>query len=438
MGPLDYLFGLERHGIKLGLDNIGALCEALGHPEQSFAPILVAGTNGKGSVAAMLDTALRSAGYTTGRYTSPHLSDLRERFVIGGRPIARDLLAWEAQRLHTTIQHLQASRRLVSPPTFFEATTAIAFSLFRQAGANVAVLEVGMGGRFDATNVVTPVAAVITTIDRDHEHYLGSTLEAIAFEKAGVIKSGALVVSGETKPGPAAVIARVCDEREARLIEAGDGVEVDVTLEYGRSIVEIATPVRRYGPARMRLRGRHQVANAVTAIRLLEELRSIGLPVGASDILDALTQTRWPGRLELIEIGERRSVLFDAAHNVAAATSLADYLREVYPGGMPLIFAASRDKDSVGMLRAVAGAVTRVICPQLATRRTCDPTEIVERAREACPALRVELADSPSAALDAAWREANAVCAAGSIYLLSELTDRIGAGGDGGVASQES
>ena len=432
MGPLDYLFGLERHGIKLGLDNIGALCEALDHPERSFAPILIAGTNGKGSVAAMLDTALRSAGYTTGRYTSPHLSDLRERFVIGGRPIARDMLAWEAQRLRTTIRRLQATRRLESPPTFFEATTAIAFSLFRQAGANVAVLEVGMGGRFDATNVVTPAAVGITTIDRDHQQYLGSSLEAIAFEKAGIIKPGALVVTGETKPEPAAVITRISNEQDARLVAAGDGVDVAVTVDDGRNVVEIATPIRRYGPARMALRGRHQVANAVTAIRLLEELRSIGLPVGASDILDALTETRWPGRLELIECGERGAVLFDAAHNVAAATSLADYLREVYPGGVPLVFAASSDKDGVGMLQALATAVTRVFCPPLETPRATDPTEFVARARVACPDLPIESADSPSAALDTAWLDGGVACAAGSIFLLGELTGALGSG-DGGA-----
>ena len=431
MGPLDYLFGLEQHGIKLGLDNIGALCEAQDHPEQSFASILVAGTNGKGSVAAMLDTALRSAGYTTGRYTSPHLTDLRERFVIGGRPIARDMLAWEAQRLQTTIKRLQASGRLETPPTFFEATTAIAFSLFRQAGANVAVLEVGLGGRFDATNIVTPAAVGITTIDLDHEQYLGATLAAIAFEKAGTIKPGSLVVSGETKPEAADVITRVSHEQEARLVAAGDGVEAAVTLDAGRSLVEITTPIRRYGPARMGLRGRHQVANAVTAIRLLEELRSIGLPVGASDILDALTETRWPGRLELIECGERGAVLLDAAHNVAAATSLADYLREVYPGGVPLVFTASRDKDGIGMLRALAAVVSRVYCPRLDTSRANDPGEFVARARLACPELPIESVDSPAAALDAAWREGGVACAAGSIFLLGELAVALGLGDDG-------
>ena len=230
---LDYLFSLEQYGIKLGLDNIRTLCEALGHPERRFTSLVVAGTNGKGSVAAMVDRALQSAGYPTGRFTSPHLVRVEERFAVDGRPVTPAVLTREASRLRRIVGQLLSTGRLAAPPTYFEATTAIALSLFCEAGVRVAVLEVGMGGRFDATNVVTPAAAVITSIDLDHQQFLGATLEAIAFEKAGVIKPETLVVCGETKTPAAEVVRRVCREQQARLIEPIGEVTTQVTLSDG-------------------------------------------------------------------------------------------------------------------------------------------------------------------------------------------------------------
>ena len=320
---IDYLFGLEQYGIKLGLDNIRALRQALGYPDRAFASIVVAGTNGKGSVAAMVDTALRSAGYVTGRFTSPHLVDLEERFTIDGRPVSHETLAQEAHHLRATVCQLQADGCLGAPPTFFEATTAMALSLFRRAAIQVAVLEVGMGGRFDATNVVTPAAVAITSIDFDHQQYLGSTLAEIAFEKAGVIKPGALVVVGETKPSAVEVLRRVCREHEGRLVEPMSQVETRVTMRGGVTELEMTTPCRRYGPVQLGLRGRHQVGNAAVAVRLLEELHAYGLHVPGDAILDGLTKTQWRGRLELVRVDARRSVVLDAAHNVASATALA-------------------------------------------------------------------------------------------------------------------
>ena len=425
MGPIDYLFSLEQYGIKLGLDNIAALCEGLDHPEQAFTPILVAGTNGKGSVAAMLDTALRSSGYATGRFTSPHLVHLEERFAVNGRAVSQDTLAREAQRLRTTIQRLQAIGKLERAPTFFEATTAIAFSLFRQSGAHVGVLEVGMGGRFDATNIVNPAAAVITSIDLDHQRYLGSTLEEIAFEKAGVIRRGILVVSNESKPAAFEVFRDICSELEARLVDAGEEVDARVELRDGRTELEMTTPIRRYGPVLMSLRGRHQVRNAIAAVRLLEELRSIGVPVTAPAILDALTETRWPGRLDLVRVDDRRAVLLDAAHNAAAAATLAAYLREVHPAGVPLVFGAARDKDAAGMLRALDGAVTRVICVPLRTHRALTADELADVVKTTSPELPVAIADSAPDALETAWADGDMACAAGSIYLIGELVPHL-------------
>ena len=420
--PLDYLFGLEQHGVKLGLDNIGTLCAALGHPEQSFRSVIVAGTNGKGSVAALIDTALQASGLTTGRFTSPHLIHLEERFCINGRPISHKSLSDLAAQLQTIIGALQTSGRLEAPPTFFEATTALAFTLFQRSGVEMAVIEVGMGGRFDATNIVTPIAAVITTVDLDHQQFLGHTLPEIAFEKAGVIKSGILVVTAETKPAALAVVRRVCLERRARLVESPRDVTTTVALHGGFTEAELTTPRANYGPLRLSLRGRHQVDNACAAVRLLEELDVVP-PVPSTAIEAALTTTSWPGRLELLSGEGPRCVLLDAAHNSAAAAALGRYLAEVYPNGLPLVFAAMHDKDVVGIMRLLAPRVTRVVCTSLQNPRAFGARELAEIVTGACPDLPTAVQDSPRLALETAWSNNDVVCAAGSAYLVGEVTD---------------
>ncbi len=418
---IDFLFDLEQFGVKLGLDNIRLLCAALGHPDRSFKSIIVAGTNGKGSVAAMIETALRAGGCTAGRYCSPHLMALEERFTVAGRPVARETLAAEADRLRETVERLLDDGRLAAPPTFFEATTAVALSLFARAGIDAAVLEVGMGGRFDATNVVTPVAAAISSIDLDHQQYLGATLADIAFEKAGVIKPGAVVVTGETKPPALDVLRRVARERGARLIEAPRDVEIRAALRGGWTEVEMTTPMRRYGPLRLALRGRHQVGNAAVAVRLLEGLHDCGLPVPPEAILEGLGGVRWAGRLDVAAVDARRSIVLDAAHNPAAVAAFATYVEEVWPGGVPLVFAALRDKDVKGMLRALGNAVTAIYCPPLASPRALPPDALLAEIRSTRPDLRALAAASPAAALDAAWRLGDVIGAAGSTYLVGEV-----------------
>ncbi len=420
-GSIDYLFSLEQFGIKLGLDNIRTLREALGYPDRSFRSIIVAGTNGKGSVAAMLDSALRAAGYATGRFTSPHLVGLEERFALAGRPVDRASLEAEAGRLRAVIARLLDEGRLPAPPTFFEATTAVALALFRRRGVAVAVLEVGMGGRFDATNAVAPIAVAIPSIDLDHQQFLGATLADIAREKAGVIKPGALVVVGETKPQAVEVFRRACRERSCRLVEPRRDVETRAALRDGCTELTLATPRGRYGPLRLGLRGRHQADNAAVAVRLLEELHRYGLPVSRDAVLAGLASARWPGRLELIRVGERRRLLLDAAHNVASAAAFAAYVGETWPQGMPLVFGALRDKDVGGMARALGSAVTAAICPPLASRRALPPDALIARIRAARPDLSVIAAPSPRAALETAWRRSDVIGAVGSTYLIGEL-----------------
>src|ERR1700682_772361 len=194
--PLEWVFGLEQFGIKLGLDNITLLLDALGHPERAFRSVHVGGTNGKVSVTAMVDAALRAAGHRSARYTSPHLIDLNERFVIDGRQVTDEALRDSASRVRSAVESLRIDRALATPPTFFEATTAVAFELFSRAAVEAAVLEVGLGCRLDAPNVLSPTMSAITSIALDHEMYLGPTLRHIAIEKAGIIKPGVPVVVG--------------------------------------------------------------------------------------------------------------------------------------------------------------------------------------------------------------------------------------------------
>ena len=422
IAPLEYLFGLERYGIKLGLSNIAELCRALDHPERLFPSVIVAGTNGKGSVAAMVEKALRTAGLKTGCFTSPHLVALEERFAIGGQAISSDDLAREAATLQATVLDLQAARRLEAPPTFFEATTAIAFSLFRRSSVQVAILEVGMGGRFDATNIVTPSVAVVTNIDFDHQQHLGRTLSEIAFEKAGVIKPDGLVVTGETKPEPLGVLRETCAERRCRLLEAPADVHADVTMSNGLTHMTLTTPVGKYGPLVLALRGRHQVENAAVAVRVLETLGETGLgSIDAAAIRAGLTDTRWPGRLELVHVPGRGALLLDAAHNGASAAALQRYLGECYPSGVPMVLAAMRDKDVPEMLRALRPSATRAICTSVSTPRAMSATDLDALVASCCPDLARAVADTPRAAVDLGWQASDVVCAAGSVYLVGAL-----------------
>jgi len=260
---LDYLFALEQFGIKFGLENIRAIVDSLGHPELAYETVHIAGTNGKGSVAAMVDSALRRAGRRSARYTSPHLIDLRERFVIDGAPVAADALDEAVGDVRRRIDALRQAGALQVQPTFFEVTTAVAFELFRRAAVDIAVVEVGLGGRLDATNVVSPQVTAITSIAFDHEQYLGSTIREIALEKAGIIKAGVPVVVGPMSSEALDAIAEVARDRGASLVRACDGVEWTTVLR---------TPTRDYGQVDLALRGEHQIANGVVAVRVLEQL----------------------------------------------------------------------------------------------------------------------------------------------------------------------
>jgi dihydrofolate synthase/folylpolyglutamate synthase len=425
MNAIEYLFGLEFHGHKLGLENIRTLADALGRPQDAYRSVHVAGTNGKGSVCAMLDAALRAAGHRVGLYTSPHLVHLEERFVVDGVPAARDEVEDVIDHIRALAEELQAHSRLRSVPTYFEVATATAFELFRRAGVNVAVLEVGLGGRLDATNVASPAVGVITNIDLEHEQYLGSTLAAIAGEKAGIVKPGMTVVTAERKPEARDVIARTCRDQRATLVDALAGAQVVATTIEGRIRASIDTPGRSYPAAVLGLRGRHQLDNAIVALRALEALDAAGIRVPPDAAVAGLEQARWPGRLDLIELGDGRRLLLDAAHNPAGARTLAAYLAETFPEGLPMVIGAVRDKDHRGMLTALLPHATRVVVTEPPTPRAAPVDHLATAVRDTLEELRhpaqVFKVPDRGRALERAFGGGSTVCVTGSIFLIGAV-----------------
>ena len=420
---LDRLFALETFGIKLGLDNISRLCAALGHPERTFASLHVAGTNGKGSVTAMAHAALVASGVRAARFISPHLVDLSERFVIGESPVTRDALQEAADDVLDCAEKLIANGTLAVHPTFFEATTAIAFELFRRQQVEVAVIEVGLGGRYDSTNVITPLAGAITSIGLDHQQHLGDTIEAIAFEKAGIIKPGMDLVTGAVPDAARDVIARVAADQGARIIDANTDTRVTGSNAEG-STLTIETPENRYGPLSLALRGEHQVGNARVAIRLVEAARRRGIGVTKEAIERGLTRVDWPGRLERIRVDGGREVLLDAAHNVDGAQALAAYLA-TEPQRPALVIGVMRDKDIEGILAALLPVVSSVIATAAPTPRAIPARDLANRIAAMGARVPVRVEPDPTSAVEQALAASSTVCVAGSIFVVGAVRDAL-------------
>jgi dihydrofolate synthase/folylpolyglutamate synthase len=428
---LERLFALENFGIKLGLHNMQTLCAALGHPERSFASLHVAGTNGKGSVTAFAHRALVSQGLRAARYVSPHLVDLSERFVIDAAPVDARTLQQAADDVLAVVDRLRSDGTLSVTPTFFEVTTAMAFEMFRRADVEVAVIEVGLGGRFDATNVITPLAAAVTTIGMDHQQHLGTTIAAIAREKAGIIKEGVPVVIGDLPSQAVEVIQRVAEERGSEVVPAHAGVKTITSMEAGRARLTLETPAARYGPLTLSLRGSHQVGNAIVATRLLETAGRYGITVSRAAIERGLTTTEWAARLELLAVDKQRRVLIDAAHNPDGAAALADYLRQWHPEKPPLVISVMRDKDVDQILTILVPVTSDVIATRAPSPRAIPEAELARRIADVqvragrVPAVTT-VAD-PAAAVDAALERGNVVCVAGSIFLAGAVRDALNA-----------
>ncbi len=415
MTPQGRLATREFFGVKLGLVTIRTLVDALGHPERTGTPVIIAGTNGKGSVTAMVSHALHAAGLRVGRYTSPHLVHLRERFVIDGTPVTDEALDAALQEVFDAEDALLSRSALPGPATYFELTTATAFVLFRAAAVDVAVLEVGLGGRLDATNVVDAPFAAITSIGFDHMVYLGDSLAQIAAEKAGVIATGATVVSGVTDEEPARVIAETCTQRRATLIRAEDDVRIGRT---DSPALTLETPLRTYGPLVLGLHGAHQVANASVAVRLLEALEAAGIGGGRDAIVAGLTQARWPGRLDRRTLPSGVPIVLDGAHNPDGARALAAWLQATAFTPVTLVTACMRDKDIDGLLAPLLPLASRVIATTVDLPRSLPADALASRIATLAPGLRVEAAATPADALRTASSGSARVVVAGSLFLV--------------------
>jgi dihydrofolate synthase/folylpolyglutamate synthase len=418
---IEWLYGLQHFGIKLGLDNIRALLEILGHPERAFRSAHVAGTNGKGSVAAMIDALLAASGVRSGLFTSPHLVRPHERVRIAGEEIGDEELQRRLAAIRKSIETATRDGRLEAHPSFFEVITATALQAFADHDLQAAALEVGLGGRLDATNAVEADVAVIVSIDLDHTKTLGPTLTKIAGEKAGIIKRGQPVICGATQPEVREVIRQVCRERGAVFLDARDEVRL---LSADGDGFSLRSAKLDYSGLNCSLLGRHQVDNARIALAAFEPLMErLGLEPDPAAVREGLASVRWAGRLEWIEArnGLPR-FLVDGAHNASGMAALVSYLRGLPLPRPVLLVGATSGKPLPELLGPLAPLVDGVVVTQPPVERGLDPAEV---AREIEPVFGpVEAVQERGEALERACALAGGeryVLVTGSLYLVGEI-----------------
>lgn len=383
---LEWLDSLQGSGIRPGLGRIRALLRSLGNPHRAYPSIIVAGTNGKGSTCATLNSILLTSGYLTGMYTSPHLVDIGERWMIGGKPITEELFEESIETLR------RAAERIGITPTYFEALTVIAFIAFEQARCEVVVLEVGMGGRLDATNVVRPIAALITPIGIDHTEFLGNTLRKITAEKAGVIHRGAIVVTSNHDP----VVLSVLERRAAR---------------FGNAFVVIRGDEAKDLP----LRGEFQRSNVSLAIRAARELRSRLPRITEESIARGVARTRWRGRLERMTIGGKE-IWVDGCHNLHAARAIAPFIERNLARPRLLVFGIMKEKDVAGVTALLFPMFDEIIATDPYPPRSEPLENLVAIATQLD--IRVSAESQPERAIGRALAsDKRTILVAGSLYL---------------------
>jgi dihydrofolate synthase/folylpolyglutamate synthase len=374
---IDYLFGLQKHGIKLGLDKTREVLSLVGNPHKQLRCVHVAGTNGKGSVSAMIASVLRAHGFRVGLFTSPHLVSFTERIRVDEREITESEVADLTDEIRGKIDKTDKELN----PTFFEVVTAIAFVYFVRQGVDWVVIETGMGGRLDATNVIAPDVSVITSISYDHREFLGESLSEIAGEKAGIIKEGIPVVSAPQLPEAAEVIANAAREKAAQLFVYGE----DFTGTIESSGMEGTRFNYSDGSVRMEglftpLAGEYQVMNAALAIKAVSVALKSSEAINSEVIKTGLAATRWRGRLELVSA--HPPIIVDGAHNAAAAAALAGFIKKYLAGRkIILVLGIMADKEIGNILNALLPVVTETIFTSPAYSRAESPHRLVNLAR---------------------------------------------------------
>src|SRR6516164_3529674 len=408
---------------KFNLENITVLMERLGRPDRTYPIVHIAGTNGKGSTAAFLESILRVAGFRTGLNTSPHLERINERFRVNGEEISDELFATTFTRIHSVIEELLAEGKLRAHPTYFECVTALAFEVFARERVDFAVIEVGLGGRLDATNIVCPVATVITRIDFDHENFLGHSVKEIAGEKAGIFKCQVPAVIAPQLPEARDVLLNQARELACPLVETGKAFRIErEEVEDGRvraTVREMTTD--RAIQLAPRLRGRFQLQNALNAVAVALILQGRNYRIGDEDIARGISEAEWPGRIERLQT--RPDVYLDGAHNPGAARELARFVEEnFHRRRVYIIFGAMRDKavdEVTGMLFPLA---SEVIFTEPQTPRAVSATELAEMAGH--HAAHYSVIAEAEQAMDEVLAKAqpeDAIFITGSLYLVGQV-----------------
>lgn len=421
---LQYLLSLghETLAMKLGLRNTQLLLERLGNPQNAFESVQIAGTNGKGSTAVMLDSICRAGGIRTGLYTSPHLISITERIKIAGEEISSSDFAELATDVRSAADALLAQGKVQALPTFFEHLTAIGLLAFQKAGVELAILETGLGGRLDATTVAGAKTVAITPIAMDHEEYLGDTLAEIAGEKAAIIRSGVRALVGNQDPVAVQVILDHSLEVGVVPDIVSPGVILQSVTRDGQYTICLKTPGNEYENLLIGLRGRHQIENASLAVRVAEGLREKGFTISKATIYEGIEGARFSGRLELIEGAPR--VLLDGAHNPAGARALGHYLNEHVDAPITLVFGAMKDKKLDEIAQALFPKATQLIITAPHNSRAAEPEQLRKLAIRYLSPESIYVASHFSEALDKANEitpPSGLICVTGSLYLVGEV-----------------
>lgn len=416
-----WMFGLERFGIKLGLENISEFLSRIGNPERDFKSVHVTGTNGKGSVCVLVSEILRKHGLNVGLYTSPHLVDFRERIKVNGREISEKDVVRIGLELRETMQAM-ASEDREKQLTFFEFTTALAFRYFSDRKVDIVVAEVGMGGRLDATNVLAPEVSVITRIGLEHTNYLGTTIPDIAREKAGIIKNGVGAITCEKRPEALSVIESACSRKNAPLRALGKDFDVSrirMTLNGTEFDYDGAKPLK---DLKVRLLGGYQAENAAAAIAAVEGLVERGVSVSEEELREGLWGARWPGRMDIVS--RRPLVILDGSHNPDGVATTVSVLRQLRLAPLTFVIGCMDDKDARGIVRALAPIAAKMIVTQARYKRALS-AEVLHRIVNEEFDGAAEVEPGANAALEKGLKDVagKGLCVIGSLYLVGEAIE---------------
>jgi dihydrofolate synthase/folylpolyglutamate synthase len=420
---IKYLYDLKIYGMSLGLARIERLLHYLGSPDKDLKAVHVAGTNGKGSVCAMISSVLMDAGYKVGLFTSPHLLVFEERIQVNGNLISREELCALVDRIKPIAERMVKEEGF-EHPTFFEIACAMAMRHFADQNVDFAVLEVGLGGRLDATNVIMPLVSVITSISLDHTHVLGTTLEEVAKEKAGIIKEGVPVVIGVEQKELIEMIKSISQTKGCTAFTTSENGNYSINQvdPHGQKF-DVQVFERGYSDLKIHLIGEHQVKNALIAIMTLELLKEQNVNIIEVNLRDGLANTKWPGRFE--KISDNPIIIFDCAHNPAGMRSLGLTMNRVYKDlKKTLVLGIMRDKDIQGIVREACEFADKVIVTKPGFERASEPEIIEIEVREYCPDVRIikDVAEAVKYAVDNAL-DNELICIAGSIFNVGEAME---------------